>query len=78
MLSMTESDERLEAVSDKIDEAQQAAKPLAEQDVIDPDSVEDDVAPSGDEVSGPDDAREISGPDVPDTDPDESPADSRS
>ena len=34
---MTESDERLEAVSDKIDEAQRAAKPLAEKDVIDPD-----------------------------------------
>jgi hypothetical protein len=40
MAGMTESDERLEAVGDKIDDAKAAAKVLAEHDVIDPDAVE--------------------------------------
>jgi hypothetical protein len=33
---MTESDERLDAVAEKIDEAKAAAKSLTEQDVIEP------------------------------------------
>jgi len=70
---MTESDERLDAVSGSIDEAEKAAKPLAQADVIDPDAVEPDVAPAGDEVQGTHDATRISGPDVPDTDTDSDP-----
>ena len=68
---MSESDERLDAVADKIDDAKKAAVPLAEHDVIDPDRVEGDVAASGDEVNEPDDG-EVGGPDVPDSDPDDS------
>ncbi len=52
MLGMTESDERLDRVSDKIDEARSAAKSLAEQDVIDPDGVEGDRPDTADEATG--------------------------
>ena len=52
MLGMTESDERLDRVSDKIDEARSAAKSLAEQDVIDPDAVEGDPSDTAEEATG--------------------------
>jgi hypothetical protein len=68
MAGMTESDERLDRVSDKIDDAKGAAKSLAESDVIDPGVVEGEVPASGDEVTGPDDGTDVRGPDVPDSD----------
>jgi hypothetical protein len=47
---MTENDERLDAVTEKIDDAKDAARTLADKDVIDPDPVEgqewNDVSPS--------------------------------
>ena len=36
---MTEKDERLDAVAEKIDDAKDAARTLADKDVTDPDSV---------------------------------------
>ena len=59
---MTESDERLDRVSDKIDDAKGTAKSLAESDVIDPGVVEGEVPPSGDEVTGPHDGTDVRGP----------------
>jgi hypothetical protein len=47
---MTEKDERLDAVTEKIDEAKGAAEALADKNVIDPDPVDgqepNDVSPS--------------------------------
>jgi hypothetical protein len=52
MLAMTESDERLDALSDKIEQAEKAAKSLSEQDVIDPDSVEGEQPDTVEQATG--------------------------
>jgi len=49
---MTESDERLETVSKKIDHAKRAAKSLSEKDLIDPDSVEGEAPGAVDQATG--------------------------
>jgi hypothetical protein len=59
---MTDSDERLDLVSDKIDAAERAAGSLAEHDVTGPDAVEEDRTgknltgrdPAGQEINKPD------------------------
>jgi hypothetical protein len=60
---MTDSDERLDLVSDKIDAAERAAGSLAEHDVTGPDAVEEDT--TGKNLTGRDRAgREINKPDA--------------
>ena len=49
---MTESDERLDTLSEKIDQAEGAAKSLSVQDVIDPDPVEGELPDSVEEATG--------------------------
>lgn len=61
-------DDRLDSVSETIDEARAAARTLADQDVIDPDAVEAPRENAGDEVTGPDDGSDVSGLEPPSAD----------